>query len=358
MVVFAWRIQVLSENRALTDSRRFASSFAECPKFSFSGHQTFSFRYAWLPKGIAAVRDDPRVFSRPDAIVRLGVGKNMVASIRFWCAALGLITVNRGQASVTALGSFLFGSQGIGKRPFRWHVERYCSSVSSAEGPLGGADPFLEDPGTLWLLHWQLASNPTPASTWFLVLTWWPDPGFTRDDLVRWLSRAAAENELRRVPLSRNVMRRDVDTFLRTYVPSNKRRSRRPLEDSFDCPLTELGLVRRVDRDYFSVPRGPRPSLPTAILVYALADYWHRAANGQETMTLERALYDPGSPGAAFRLGDLDLVDRFEHLPTDCEFRYDETAGQRLILRDATHINSSSADGFQALRSYYTERRA
>src|SRR5438874_13042824 len=44
-------------------------------KYSFSGHQTFPFRYTWLPKGVHALRRDPTVFSKPDAMVELGVGK-------------------------------------------------------------------------------------------------------------------------------------------------------------------------------------------------------------------------------------------------------------------------------------------
>ena len=109
----------MSAIRTETSNRRLPSSFAECPRFSFSGHQTFPFRYAWLPKGVTAVREDPRAFRRRDAIVRLGVGKNMVASIRFWCEALGLVTMNRGRASLTPLSSFLFGLQVTENRTFR-----------------------------------------------------------------------------------------------------------------------------------------------------------------------------------------------------------------------------------------------
>ena len=105
--------------RTQTGGRRLFFSFARCPRFGFSGHQTFPFRYAWLPKGVAAVREDSRAFHRQDAIARLGVGKNMVASIRFWCEALGLIVMNRGRASLTSLGSFLFVSQVIENRIFR-----------------------------------------------------------------------------------------------------------------------------------------------------------------------------------------------------------------------------------------------
>ncbi|MCY3932403.1 MAG: DUF4007 family protein, partial [Acidobacteria bacterium] len=84
------------------------------PRYSFSGHQTFPFRYAWLPKGVAAVKEDTGVFLSPDALVRLGVGRNMVASIRHWGEALGLFETSRGRSRLLPLGSFLFGGADAG----------------------------------------------------------------------------------------------------------------------------------------------------------------------------------------------------------------------------------------------------
>lgn len=59
--------------------------------FSFSGHETFPFRYGWLKKGVDAVDRSPDFFTKERAMVDLGVGKNMVASIRHWCQASQLI---------------------------------------------------------------------------------------------------------------------------------------------------------------------------------------------------------------------------------------------------------------------------
>ena len=64
-------------------------------KPQFSGHETFPFRYPWLKKGFDAVCEDGQVFLREDAITVLGVGKNMVRSIRHWCLAAGVIEPNQ-----------------------------------------------------------------------------------------------------------------------------------------------------------------------------------------------------------------------------------------------------------------------
>ena len=58
---------------------------------SFSGHETFPFRYTWMKKGVDTVRDDPTIFADDSATITLGVGKNMVRSIRHWCQVTQLI---------------------------------------------------------------------------------------------------------------------------------------------------------------------------------------------------------------------------------------------------------------------------
>ena len=82
---------------------------------SFSGHETFPFRSSWLKKGVDWVNKDPSIFQREDAVVKFGVGKNMVQSIRHWCIATRVVedlaksksgvrvaepTINTGQALV------------------------------------------------------------------------------------------------------------------------------------------------------------------------------------------------------------------------------------------------------------------
>ncbi len=108
-----------------------------------------------------------------------------------------------------------------------------------------------------------------------------------------------------------------------------------------------MGLLRPAGAGRFELRRGPRPSLPVPILLFAILEFWQREAPDQRTLPLERLLFDPGSPGAAFRLGDRDLVGMCERLPRRWGVRYDETAGLRLLLRDG------DCDPFAVLRDHY-----
>ena len=112
-------------------------------KVAFGRHETFHLRFSWLSKGFAAIKNTPNLFDDIDsATVTLGVGKNMVQSIRYWLRAAQLIDPVDDHA--TTLGHYLFD-------------------------PNTGEDPFLEDQGTLWLLHWLIASNTEMATAiaWF-----------------------------------------------------------------------------------------------------------------------------------------------------------------------------------------------
>jgi hypothetical protein len=61
---------------------------AALPPYRISGHESFPCRYTWLPKAVRGLEGNPRLFSDEDqAMVDLGLGKNMVRSARFLCSA-------------------------------------------------------------------------------------------------------------------------------------------------------------------------------------------------------------------------------------------------------------------------------
>jgi hypothetical protein len=210
---------------------------ASALQHSFSGHETFPFRYPWLKKGFDAVRDDGDVFLRDDAITTLGVGKNMVRSIRHWCLAAGVLQENReGALQATDLGTLLFADDGL--------------------------DPYLEDPATLWVLHWQVASNRARATTWYWTFSHFHEPEFTREALASALNKWAQTLSGKQVAAS--SLKRDVEVFLRTYVPSRHSRGE-VAEDSLDCPLVELKLITQPgDGQSFRFRRGSNAVSPMA----------------------------------------------------------------------------------------------
>lgn len=279
-------------------------------QYSFSGHETFPFRYPWLKKGFDAVLEDPSVFQRDEAITILGVGKNMVRSIRHWCLTAEVLAESPEGGGVlrpTDLGTFLLADDGL--------------------------DPYLEDPATPWLLHWQIASNRARATTWFWTFSHFHEPEFTRESLssalYRWTQTLPGKQ------VAETSLKRDVEVFLRTYLPS--RQSRRDIaEDSLDCPLVELGLIIQPrGGQVYQFRRGAQRGLPDGILLYAVLCFWEAFSPTTETLALNDLARQPGSPGRLFKIDESSLAERMENIEKQTEgwLSYGETAGLRQLYR-------------------------
>lgn len=109
----------------------------------FSGHETFSCRATWLKKGLDFIIEDGQIvtmkFTQPESATALGVGKNMVTSIRYWLNAFGL--VDEGAAGEPTLDSTVL------------------EFIYQGDGDDEALDSFLEDPLTLWLMHYKLVTT-------------------------------------------------------------------------------------------------------------------------------------------------------------------------------------------------------
>ena len=271
---------------------------------SFSGHETFPFRYGWLKKGVEAVMETTDFYSSADeAMVELGVGKNMLSSIKYWCMVTGFLYSSRNDRT----GSIEFAPTELGKRIIAKKLY----------------DPYFEDPATLWLIHWQIASNAEQCTTWYFLFNLLHQMEFSKDQLTAQIQKWLEEKGF--PAANKNSLKRDVDVCLRTYVNA-RHRNEQALEDSFDCPLNELNLLSSLDSGrVYKIVRSNRNTLPNEIFLYALEDFWTRAANTR-TISLEAITYAPGSPGEIFKIDQDSLVERLELIDkvSNNTFRYDE----------------------------------
>ena len=258
----------------------------------FARHETFHPRYGWFRKAYTFASQDGHVFGQDDAPVVIGVGKNMVRAIRFWGLAAKLIaedpsSPNRRTSGVapTPIGHALFGESG-------W-------------------DRYMEDPGTLWLLHWLLLAPPSRLPVWWLAFSEFNAVEFTDGDLEASVVARIGETAGWTCPNS-SSLKKDVGALLRTYAPA-QRSGRASLDDLSDCPLRELRLIVSAPTDgRYRFVLGSKPTLPSAIVAYAALDYAARTAKGSRTATLSRLANESGAPGRAFKLSESELLEAIE----------------------------------------------
>ena len=158
---------------------------------------------------------------------------------------------------------------------------------------------------------------------------------FTADSVLKAIKLAAQQHSWSK--LADNTLVRDVNCFVRTYLPA-KLSKRSGVEDTLECPLTELGLLRQIEEDKSYVfSRGEHPSLPTHIFAYALVRFWQEYASERNTLQFDEIAFEPGSPGQVFKLSKNGLIDHLEQLgnATSNKFGYDETAGLMQAYRRA-----------------------
>ena len=302
----------------------------------FSGHETFPLRYGWLKKAydaVSATENEPEnkyVFLREDAIARFGVGKNMVASMRHWGSAAGVLNELQGSSTIrtTEMGRILFDENGL--------------------------DPYMEHPATLWLVHWHLTARPE-KTTWFWAFNHCPVLTFERDHLINGISRLTKDCGWSRVAAA--TIKNDVACFIRTYVPQHSGKAGN--DDALESPLTELGLIKPIGkRDGFRFVRGPKSTLGDGVFTFALLDFWSRYSKKAATLSFEAIAHEPGGPGRVFLFDENDLADRLAGLDnaTGGKLRWSETAGLKQVER-GTDLNFETALSWVKSDYAVTKRR-
>ena len=270
---------------------------------AFGRHESFALRFSWLTKGFQQFEEDKNIFSAEDAVVRLGVGKNMVNSIRHWLRAAQLIRIESDEKTTTPIGNFLFSKQ-------------------------GGKDPYLEDEGTIWLIHWLIVTNPVQATSWYWFFNLFHKPEFTGQEAANALVDFAKENIA--VNFSISTLKKDCAVLLRTYSQS-KASLKTPPEEALDSPLSLLRLITysTATKKYQSRFER-RDNLPLGIFGYAIADLFKKS--GWSEIPIEDLMYGKKgylAPGLAFRLSENGLLEKIEqlihYLPG--KLKLDETAG-------------------------------
>lgn len=280
-------------------------------RYVFSGHESFPCKTLWLKKGYDFIYGNNN-FNAADAVVKLGVGKNMVASIRYWMKSFGLLKEG-GLAEVAGLV--------------------FADNI--------GMDPYVEDLGTLWLLHYLLISS-REATLYNLLFTRFQRERriFERQHIVSFVKRYMAENgKLKNY--NENTVKKDVAVLLQNYVQPMKAQA---MED-YSTLLIDLDLVRTTDGKQYIFNQEGKRQLPPDILMYAIIEE-KKADNSIDYDTLQNI-------GLMFCLNDMELIADLlllqERYPD--VIRYSDTAGLRQVqfLRSVESLN--------VLRHYYQNEK-
>lgn len=249
-------------------------------KYTFSGHESFQCRHLWLKKGYDFVSAG-KSFNSEDAVVELGVGKNMVSSIRFWMKAFDIIDQND---TPTIFANKLLSEKG-------W-------------------DPYMEDEATLWLLHYNLVKKGM-ASSYFLIFNELRREKieFTKENFIAFVKRKAESTGA--FQANEKTLAEDFGVMTKMYIRSDAQSKDK--EDTFSGLLTELDLIKNYGKrgeEIFVIENTEKVELPDEVLLYSILDF----GGFDSSISLSTIEQEPNSAGAIFAINRTGLVSKIESI--------------------------------------------
>lgn len=288
-------------------------------KFKFRAHDTFFIRKGWLYKGMKNILLKPDVFvsKTENPMDVLGIGANMVKALRYWLQAVGLTTEpisGRRIQTLTDLGQIIFEN-----------------------------DKYIEEMGTLWLLHYKLATNIEQATAWYFFFNQFNLSEFNRDDFI-----LAINNYIRLNggEVSERSLEDDFNCIINTYVPRIKSNPEKVQpESNIDCPLGELGLIDIVNKKekLYKKSYPKKDTIHPLILLAVIIDN----AMGQKEIKIASLQNDINNVGKVFNLDIITLTNLLYKIELLDYIKVIRTAGLDII-----RINTDM-DFLSCVREYY-----
>lgn len=278
-------------------------------KYSFSGHESFPCKSLWLKKGYDFVVQEKN-FNDPNAVIDLGVGKNMVASIRFWLKAFDICEND----NASWLGHYLFDNQ-------------------------TGRDKYIEDLATLWLLHFHLIfCGEASIYNLFFCDFQREHSSFQREQIANYIKIRLIENGTPSV-FNKNTITKDIGVLLQNYVLPRKSQS----NEDYSSLLIDLDLIRQNSEGggYYFNAEGKR-KVTKEIFLYGLLKVM-----GEDKSISYDAIRE--QIGYIFCMTDIELIQMLKQLASDYSenLAYSDIAG----IRQVQIIKE--LDPVQVLNDYY-----
>lgn len=315
-------------------------------KAKFTGHDTFPLRYGWLYKAVNHLNNKGKFQTSNEehtrrAIVELGVGKNMVNAIRYWAEATSLIQPHNNagfiEYSVDDYGKYIFGD-----------------SISKE-----GVDPYLENSGSIWLIHFLLNFNYQFLTGYRYFFNFSNVQSFEKKKLLEDFADDATH--LTNADVGNvSTLKKDLDCFLNTYAKKRKNVSVEKQngvdEDHFSSPLAELNLISETSSAFFISELSDRHDLPIQIFLYGLLRFIKLENDSSGTMTVDfdSLLTKPFSPGRIFRLSESGLGHKLDDAQkfTNGKVIWVDSLGLRQVRVDEGLVSNP----FKVIKSYYGEQ--
>lgn len=231
----------------------------------------------------------------------LGIGANMVKSLRYWLQAVELTfepTSGKKYQELTPFGEVVYEN-----------------------------DRYIEEIGTLWLLHYKLVTKEAVATAWYYFFNEFSRNEFNRDDFVKQLNTYILLNESE---VSERSLDDDFNCIINTYVPRIKSNPGKVHpESNIDCPFGELSLVDIVNKKAKTYKKSvPKiDSIHPLVVLAVIIDQ----AKGEKQIKISSIQNDKCNAGKVFNLDIITLTSLLNKIELMGYIKIVRTAGLDFI---------------------------
>jgi hypothetical protein len=180
----------------------------------YGQHQSFYLRDRWLNKAIRQLRVDSRFFYDKDAFEKIGLGKNMVQSLRYWAIATGVVeevfTEERKKIHlITRFGELIY---------------KY--------------DKFIKFQDSAAIIHYHMCKQKEPSTAWYWFFNEMKETMGTKEKMTQEFINWVKEHESK--PFSDKSLKKDIDCLIKLYTSGQ---SNIDPEEVIQSPISKLGIL-------------------------------------------------------------------------------------------------------------------
>lgn len=260
-------------------------------------HETFSIRESWIEKGLNKLNVNPQCMKKDEGPKILGLGSNMVKSLKYWLTACNLVSFNSQTGGI----------------------------LTEFANVLLEFDQYLEKKISWWLIHYNLATNQKDAPVFnkFFNLN---QSKFEKESLVLHLKELfEVDYEIGAI----SSLEADVAVLLKSYTYTVIDDP----ENNMNCPLGKLGLLKQVERNLYMKTQPIFEEMDSKVIYVALLDYCKK--NDLElNFNLEDYLESENNVLAIFNINKSSLILHLEELEKKGWITLVKTAGLNTVYID------------------------
>ena len=247
-------------------------------------HGSFYLRSGWGTKIIQAVEADDMIFSpanEQEAVDRIGLGRVMIKALRYWADASGLTTEEKVQGGIAERRTDLFDL-------------------------LEANDRYFQKPGSLLLLHRNIALNEENATAWYWAFNEFDKQAFTKEEFVDGLHYFLAVNEM---SIKKAAVDKEFNCFKNTYLADKKFDIKTVMDEDTYPFFGSLHLLRINEDKKFEKTYLTKAEMPLHILIYAIAKDNPEESSHRGQISIDKIMEEKRQVGRYFPMRCSKLID-------------------------------------------------